>query len=323
MHRSRWAAAAILAATALTPALLPGSVRADDPDIPPAIHELQDYPYFSQLPGANDPETAKRWVQGLALERDTKLLESNAVYEEIAEDHPDDAHTYWRIARNYWRHGELLPLDEKDERLKYFKLGRDWADRSLKLDPDCGPCHLFKYASMGRIATTQGIFTAARYASEMRDLLERGIELRPTYSDTPWNTTLGNLYFAGGQFYRITPDWFWLSWVIGVRGDKEKSVEYMRKANEITPYRIDYHKELGASLLCLGTEEDEPELIEEGIAVLKRIPDLRNLRTTDAMDREHALELIASPDRACGYSRDGWIEVDEEEAKRQRDAADL
>ena len=149
----------------------------------------------------------------------------------------------------------------------------------------------------------------------MAALIDRGIALNPTHSDGPSNSSLGNLYYAGAVFYRIVPDWFWIEWVIGVRGDKERSVDMSRKAVAISESRIDYRVELGAGLICLGTNEDDPRQIEEGRRVLHEATSLVQGMETDRIDLVHARMMVDDPDLACGYSRDGWVEVDEESAR--------
>jgi hypothetical protein len=150
----------------------------------------------------------------------------------------------------------------------------------------------------------------------MARLLDRGIALRPTHADNEWNTSLGNLYYAASHFYRVTPDWFWLKWIIGVRGDRARALEYARKAFEISPMRVDYTVTLGSALLCIAKEKDAPELIAQGMALLKRVPTLPTLRPAeDSLFRQHAERLLADPNGACSYSPVGWIDVDGELAK--------
>jgi hypothetical protein len=259
---------------------------------------------------ARDAELSLLWREGVDLERREDLEESAGRYEAIAERLPDSAAIRWRIARNYWRHAEGLPVDDKAGRMHYFGLADEWADRSLALDADCAACVLWKLAAKGRLATTGGVMTQLGAASEIAEMIDRGIALHPTHVDEGgWNSTLGNLYYAGAAFYRIVPEWFWLKWVIGVRGDKERSLDYIRRALAITEGRVDYQVEYGAVLLCLGTDRDEPTRIAEGREVLEKAMHVELLKRTDALDVEHARILYANPERACGYSRDGWIDL--------------
>ena len=256
------------------------------------------------------PALRPLWERGIEYERQRQLLAAAEVYEEIAGRVSEESYICWRIARNYWRHAEALPLSEKRERLRYFDLSELWAARGLAADPDCAACMLWKFVSMGRQATTRGLLTAVADVGEMEYLLRRGIELRPEHRDNAGNLTLGNLYYAASVFYRILPEWRWLKWVFGVRGDLEKASGYAKNAVEIAELRVDYRVELGASLLCLGLSRKNPEILAQGMETLRAARKLEDYLITDALDKEHAGILIESPGRACGYSRDGFIDVD-------------
>jgi len=267
---------------------------------------------FDRLPGRlSAPSLRALWREGLRLERDEYLLESAARYELIVGQVPEEAFTYWRIARNYWRHGEGLPVEDGEERLRYFELAEDWSARGLSIDPECAPCMLWKFVSMGRQATTRGLLTAVSDAGEMDRLLKQGIALQPSFADDSANSTLGNLYYAGAVFYRVAPDWFWVKWVLGMRGDKDLSLEFARKAVAMAEMRVDYRVELGASLLCYGASRKKPLAIIEGFEVLRQAEELDPYLSTDHLDKAHALVLLSEPQKACGYSRDGFIDVDE------------
>ena len=266
---------------------------------------------YEGLPGRlSDPSLRALWRQGLDLERRGRLVESAQIYQAIIVLVPEESYTYWRTARNYWRVGENYPLDAKDARGRHFDLSEEWAGRGLQVDRRCAECMLWKFVSMGRQATTRGLLTAVGDVREMDELLRRGIELAPSHRDNDGNVTMGNLYYASSVFYRVIPEWWWLKWVIGVRGDREKSLAYARSAVALSGLRVDYRVELGATLLCLGVEEDEPERVTEGIEVLEAARQLENFLSTDALDKNHAMALMRLPERACGYSRDGFIDVD-------------
>ena len=266
---------------------------------------------YDALPGRlSDLGLRRLWSEGLDLERQELLLDSARRYELIVGEVPEESYTYWRIARNYWRYGESLPTESVDQRLHYFELAESWAGRGISIDPDCAPCMLWKFVAMGRQATTKGLLSAVGDVREMQRLLRRGIELKPDHADNEGNATLGNLYYAGAVFYRVIPDWFWLRWFLGVRGDKERSLEYARKAVDLAQVRVDYRVELGAALLCLGVDDDRSEAIAEGVEILEAARQLPPYLSTDHLDRAHAAILIESPEKACGYSRDGFIDMD-------------
>jgi hypothetical protein len=165
---------------------------------------------------------------------------------------------------------------------------------------------------LGRKIFLGNVVAAARRASELAELLDRSLALQPQHRDNEWNTELGNLYYAAAAFYRVLPEWRWLQWVIGVRGDKQRALEYSRKANEISRGRVDYHLALGASLLCVGNDKNRKELVDEGMSVLNRIEHLPGHMETDERDRVIAKALASQPERACGYTHHNWIDVDKE-----------
>lgn len=259
-----------------------------------------------------DEEVARLWARGLQLEDEHRFVESSQVWEEVVRRVPRQSHTYWRIARNYLRQGQMTPADQVDEQRKYYALTEEWANRGLKVDSQCAECYLYKFAGLGRKIFLGNIVAAARHASELAELLDRSIALQPQYRDNEWNSELGNLYYAASAFYRVLPDWRWLKWVIGVRGDKERALQYSRKANEISRGRVDYHLALGASLLCVGHDENRKELVDEGLDVLRQIPNLPVHMETDDRDRVIAKVLAAQPERACGYTHHDYIDVDKE-----------
>lgn len=271
---------------------------------------------YAGLPGRlADESLHDLWFEGLTFERHDDLVASAQVYERIVAQVPEESYTYWRIARNYWRTGEALDLELEDERMSYFERAERWAARGIAVDPECAPCMLWKFVAMGRKATTLGLWSAAKSAKEMSQLVERGIDLQPTHRDEPGNSTLGNLYYSGAVFYRVVPDSWWVKLLIGVRGDLDRSLEYIREAVALSKGRVDYRVELGATLLCYGTRKNKKKLLQEGIEVLEEARELRPYLSTDHLDLEHAGLLIESPDRACGYSRDGFIDMDEAIAK--------
>jgi hypothetical protein len=272
---------------------------------------------LDRQPGAADAKVRGLWAKGLRLEANRRLLESANVYERITAELPGDPEAYWRTSRNYWRHGEDLTDDTA--RVAYFELADKWASAGLDVDPDCGECCLYKFMGMAGLATTRGIFTAVRHARGMARLLDRGIALRPTHADNPWNTTLGNLYVAASHFYRVTPEWFFLKWIIGFRGDRRMALEYARNAYATADVRIDYTVALGAALLCVGTDKGEPELVEEGIAVLGRVQHLPHLRINEDPEYvEQTAMLLANPGSACSYTPGGWVDVNDALARADR-----
>ena len=245
------------------------------------------------------------------------LIRASALFERVAEAPGGRPDGYWHASRAIWMAGELLPLDDTAGRVARFRASLELAERGLEADPMCAACMLWKFTAMGRLRTTEGVFDGLRQIKEMADLLERGIALEPRYRDNDLNSTLGNLHYASAVYYRILPDWFWVRWVIGVRGDKERALEHSRRALALHPTRLDYKIELGTQLLCLGsTGGRHREKLEAGRQVIADAIAAVPANDDEAREVFFARQLMAEPSKACGYTGDGVLEIDEDAAKQ-------
>ena len=174
---------------------------------------------------------------------------------------------------------------------------------------------LWKFSNMGRIRTSSGGLTKRlREIRGMADLLDRGIALKPTYSDDESNSTLGNLYYSSAIFYRVLPDWFWLDWLLGVKGDKKRALSDIQSALEIHPERLDFRVELGSQLLCLGSRKKNDKKLAEGRHVLGVASTFEPRTLDDERELEAAQIMLEHPAKACGYAGDTWVEVDSKAA---------
>jgi hypothetical protein len=221
----------------------------------------------------------------------------------------------WRAARAWWRASDLLPTDDVDARVACLENAEVWAQAGIERDAACAECMLWRYAAMGRLATVRGLLSAARSARTMKQLLNTGIALKPTHNDGPHSSTLGDLYYASAVFNRMVPDSLWLRLLVGVRGDKAQALSDIRHAVSMHPERVDYRVEMGAVLLCLGTEKDKPDAIREGKLVLADAEGLEHLLPTDELDLEFARIMSQRPELSCMFSRDGFVDVEGEAGK--------
>jgi hypothetical protein len=188
----------------------------------------------------SDPEeTAEVYATAVALERSVfdakdpepsvvidRLSRAASLFERVADLEGGVGPGYWRASRSVWLIGETLPLDDIEGRLETFARSLALADRGLAANPECAECMLWKFISMGRLRTTQGLWEGMRQVKEMADLLDHAIALEPTSRDSDDNSTLGNLHYSSAIFYRVLPDWFWIRWMVGVRGDKQRALAH-------------------------------------------------------------------------------------------------
>lgn len=285
-------------------------------------------------PGESTTDIAEVWDKAVALEseafqldetdsatardrliRAALLFERVAEHEEVTRPAPGTSMGHWRAARATWLTGELLELDETEGRIEAFQSALDLANRGLALDPECAACMLWKFISFGRLRTTVGVWEGMQQVEEMAQLLDRAIALNPTYRDAMDNSTLGNLHYSAAIFYRLLPDWFWIQWVLGVKGDKERALEHSRTALALHPDRLDYQIEVATQLLCLGSTKGDHRRLREGKAAMRAAIARGGTRSDDKREIHFANLMLEEPERSCGYSGDKLLEVDEEKAR--------
>ncbi len=242
--------------------------------------------------------------------------ESNKVLDEAMELCPARAEVYWRRARNNYDILEHIPRDRKPGKVELIGRYREIEDLGRKcaeVDPEDGTCYVWQAIGMGRRGTTQGVLNSLRDVKDMEALLLRAIYLKPAYrAEGGRSSAMADACTALGMFYRVVPDWKFIEWVFGTRGDINKSVKLQSMAVELEPQRIEYVKELGISLMCRGERTGNQADIEEGKKHLEKVKDLPVIKPSDLIDKEHAKDLLADPGLACGYSRDAQQEVSQD-----------
>ncbi len=267
-------------------------------------------PILAALDGMDIPEVAARWQRANDLEAGGNLPAANAEIAIVAQHLPDSPDPHWRIARNIYEHSRTLDREEKDVQIAMLERAVEAADRGLALDDECAECMLWKYAALGRIPTLKGLVSGAANARTLAGLLKRGVEVGEARDDPRSRATLAHFYYARATFHRMVPDWFWLRWVVGVRGNKEAAIADARRAVELDGTRSDFQIELGAGLLCLGHSNDVELHVAEAEALLQRVRNLPAELQSEPADPDLAAMLLETPEEACGFSRDGFLDVD-------------
>jgi len=274
-------------------------------------------------------DLSKEWLEAVRLEEEAltvqreepqaavrRYLEASRHFERAADELDGLPMALWRSARCAWLAGYAMADDDMEGRLNNFKRAEELATRGLERDPECAECMLWKFSAMGRRRTSVGVWKGIRQVAEMAALLDRAIALKPTHADSDWNSTLGNLYYASASFYRVVPEWFWLKWFLGARGDRARARVDIRAALALHPMRVDYQVELGSQLLCEGTTGAEKEApLQAGREILERALLAEPQRRDDTRDLEAARIMLQEPARACGYTGDVWVEVSEADVR--------
>jgi tetratricopeptide (TPR) repeat protein len=286
----------------------------------------------SAKPVADIDDLARIWNEAVNLERTSWDLEESVEglsynlaieaanrFEAVSEwldaaptpDLEPYRHAYWRTARAYWLAADSLELADRDRRREHLSRAIEFTDRGISVDPDCAACMLWKFNSMGRRLQIDGLFSSVRIVRTMVKLLDHAIALEPDFREGERSSTLGNLHYVSAVFYRVLPEWFWLKWIIGVRGDKQRALEHARTALALHESRIDYQIEVGSQLLCLGASKHNPKRLAEGRRALAEASSMQPRNLDDKKEIAAAHVMIAAPKRACSYAGAEWIEIDE------------
>ena len=251
-----------------------------------------------------------------------KYNESAAALDEALKAGPTDpqkANIYWRKARNLYDLAEGMPREAKKARLANYLAMQELARKCLEANPRMGECYLWLGSGLGREGTQKGILNMLGRIAEIEELWLKCIKLKPAYRAVNGSSNaLGDAFYALGQFYRLVPDWNAVKLLYKTRGDKQKSVAMLRKAVELEPKRVEYAKELGISLICLGQSTENQQAVDEGIQWLKKVATLPSLKTTDDIDKQHSKMILQNMDLACGYSRDAQQDISEETFKKKK-----
>ena len=293
LRRHAW----LLLLSGVLGAWAPDAIAAGDGDTLPPV-------------AAAGPSLERDWLEAVRLEYAGNYRDAGSVYESILTQRPERADAAWRAARSFWRLGEEARLNAALEGEGWFERADGLAAKGLVANPHCGECALWKYAAMGRLVAHRGTLWAARHASDLRDLLELGIAARPAHRDPNGNSALANLYYSSAIFHRIVPEWFWLPIVIGVKGDTKRALVDIERALAISGDRIDYQIEHGAVLLCRAHRKRDKAAAREGVRVLERALELPPAEHSDEIDQHYARLLIEDPSQSCGFTRDGFLDVE-------------
>lgn len=250
---------------------------------------------------------------------DHKYDASTLLLEEALKVNPTNEQTaeiYWRQCRNYYEAAEEMPKEAKAARMSNAKKMQVAARKCIELAPRMGECYLWMGAGLGREGTQKGILNMLGKAKDIETAWLKAIELKPSYRAFDGRASAyPDSYYALGMYYRLVPEWGIIKLLYGTKGDKKKSVELLRKAIEMEPKRVEYAKELGVSLVCLGQSTKNQEVIDEGVQWLKKAQTIPTLKPTDEIDKQHCQMVLKNLKMACGYSRDVQQDVSRESFK--------
>jgi tetratricopeptide (TPR) repeat protein len=247
-----------------------------------------------------------RIEEGLALAR--QRLAAN----------PKDPELYRHVVRFLFEKGESVHRDDPSmDKIALYQEMYDLSNKALELDP--GNAHLLfnRGIALGRLSTTRGVLSSLSNLKAVEQDWLAAANAPYKYQSLEGAEHLPcDTYLTLGIFYRLVPDWWIVGALAGTRGDKDKSLMWLEKANICRPDRIRTLKELGVTQLCIGHSRSDPAMLAKGRMTMAYLQNLPLSHTHSDIDKDHAKKLSADPSLACEYSRDGQQEHDEKQLKK-------
>jgi hypothetical protein len=236
---------------------------------------------------------------------------------------PDDAELYWHICRYMYEKGETIPKTDKSfDKLAWYTEMLDWATKGLEKKPGDGHLLFAQGLANGRYGTTRGVLSSLFLADDVEDAWLGSIATGYTYRSMGDMEVLPcDVYTGLAVFYRLVPDSWVVDKIAGTRGDITKSLDFIQKSDECFGNRIAVVKERGLTEICYGQRMGDDTFVKAGLGTLGRGAGIPVEDAVDAIDKKHIAQLLADPDLACGYSRDGQQDLDEKKLAKQGEDA--
>lgn len=163
-------------------------------------------------------------------------------------------------------------LTMKTDKKTYFENAIKLAEKSVELYPDEGKSHYVKAVATGRMADVVGTRERISSAHDIRDSVEKAIELEPDYAPAwhlygVWHSEVNNV----GRVERTAARF--ISEGIPDGASNETAEEYLNKAIELNPGHILFRLDLARHYIRAEEDEKAVPVLQE---ILEMEPDLKD-----------------------------------------------
>jgi hypothetical protein len=242
-----------------------------------------------------------------------------AMVDELLAASPGDPELYWHKVRFMFEVVERVDrTDTGIDKMSWYEEMLAVAEAGLLLAPDHGHLLFGKGVALGRYGTTKGVLSSLSLAKPIESSWQRCADSDYRYRSLAGEEMLPcDCLHTLGIFYRLVPDSWVVDLIAGTRGSLDKSLEYNQRADSCKPDDISIEKELGVTQICLGQKRRDESLVTAGRAHLLHLGSLPVRTPSDEIDQAHARQILFDPSLACGYSRDGQQDLDQEKLEAQ------
>jgi tetratricopeptide (TPR) repeat protein len=270
--------------------------------------------------GVPFPERAEdsRYLELEQLYHEDKPEEGVKKTRALLQTKPKDAELYVLLARFLYEIGERHKRDSSFDKESLYLEMVTLLEKARTLRPGDPRIGWGLGVAKARLGTTRGILASLRSAKEIEALWLDAANKGSKYRSLGGEEELPcDAYLTLGVFYRLIPDWWIVGLLAGTRGDLDKAIHWLNKADECSPNKIRVLKELAVGQLCYADRRDDSVMAKRGQETLRRLLKLEPDQETDRIDVRHARYLLAHPRGACSYSRDGQQDLEKKALKKQ------
>lgn len=174
----------------------------------------------------------------------------------------------WKISRAYVDLAEKLPQktsEQEEKKEAMFKKAFFYADSSVKLAPDEAETYIRRAIANGKLALTEGIFSAIGTVNDVKEDSEHAIELG---NGGNYTQALAH-YVLGRAHYKVCEKPYLLRLPIGLGwGDMDDAIRELETAVKLKPnYRMFY-----LDLAKAYIKEDEYEKAKATLLKIEKAP---------------------------------------------------
>lgn len=210
-------------------------------------------------------ELLKQGDQFVAEFQNQKALDTYLKADKL---NPNNWEVYWRISRAYVDLGEKMPDKtdaQKDEQEKVYKKALEYADKSVKLEPNQSITYIRRAIANGRIALFEGVFSAIGTVKDVKADCEKAIQLGNggNYVQALAHYVLGRTHLKVCEKAYLVRLPLGLGW-----GDTEEAVRLLEIAVKLKPNFRMFLFELAKAYV----EEDEYDKARETLKKVEKAP---------------------------------------------------
>ncbi|HLG32188.1 MAG TPA: hypothetical protein VI362_04050 [Ignavibacteriaceae bacterium] len=181
---------------------------------------------------------------------------------------PGNWEVLWKISRSYIDLGNKMPDnsdEEKDAKDAVYKKSFEYADSSVKLAPDQSISYVRRAIANGKIALSEGVFSAIGTVEKAKEDCERAIQLDNggSYYQSLAHYVLAKTHASVCEKPYLLRLPFGLGW-----GDMDIAIREYEISIKLKPNFRMYHLELAKAYI----EEDEYELAKENLLMVEKAP---------------------------------------------------